>query len=96
MNIELIKLETKAGEDHKVLSAKIEKYSDILISTTRHERRYGKFVKLKKHEIRYAAFIKDKYNEVGWAVKVIMGLSPGLKREAWLNFKVPGWSKKES
>jgi len=43
MNIELIKLETKAGEDHKVLSAKIEKYSDILISTTRHERRYGKW-----------------------------------------------------
>jgi hypothetical protein len=43
MKTERIELETEAGEDHKVLSAKIDKYSDILIGTTRHERRYGKW-----------------------------------------------------
>ena len=68
----------------------------LKLNWTNRERRYGKFVKLKKHEMKYATYVKDQYNEVGWTVKVVVGLSPGPKREAWLNFKVPGWSKKES
>jgi len=43
MKVERIELETKVGDEHKVLSAKIDKYESILISTTRHERRYGKW-----------------------------------------------------